>query len=58
MTMDRDGRQITIGTVRDLDELSEGVRVPLAGAAAALKQLGRACPKFRRMMAEGCDTGH
>jgi hypothetical protein len=57
MTMERDGRRITLRTQRDLDELSEGVRVPLANARAAIKQLAKACPKLRRQMAEECGSG-
>ena len=45
---------VTISQVSDLNQLAEAVRVPLAGAPAALDKLAKACPALRRQMREEC----
>jgi hypothetical protein len=54
LVVDGPAGPVAITQVSDLNQLGEAVRVPLAGAPAALDKLAKACPALRRQMKEDC----
>jgi hypothetical protein len=54
LVVDGPAGPVAITQVSDLNQLGEAVRVPLAGAPAALDKLARDCPALRRQMRQDC----
>ncbi len=54
MTVEREGKPVVIQAQDDLYNLAEATRIPLAGAADAIRKLAKACPVLRRQMSEEC----
>jgi len=58
LVVDGPAGPVAITQVSDLNQLGEAVRVPLAGAPAALDKLAKACPALRRQMREDCGSSY
>lgn len=55
MTVEGTRGQSVLVAADDIAKLDGPVEIPLAGSAAAIASLAKACPPLRRQMAEGCE---